>query len=385
MLRMLPHLARAQVGDEILFRPSSGQVIEGIVVDVGWYRTTIRSFEREIFCIPNAAFSRNVVLNVTRKGKEWRFFEFIGAHCILYYALLFMCRCVFYDDSSTAGLRVEDIKPVSAVVADMRKIIRQDPRIIQKLHRRVFLDKITREQVTIYVSFYVEAANRDAFMAIKQDLFLAFVDCVERNGAKLAKQRVQVRTVFSVYYASTCFTVSYVSICATHQHHRTAGVCAQRPSDLAGRHPRRQQAGPASARGRCSHWGSPGTPAWVKWQRARGACQRDPRKPTGRRRQRGSGVCGGERGGGCDQGGGQGKASRCQGGRAQGGKRGVWGLCMRLQRLDHARQGQLRNMVTNASNLSSVAAAAAAVALTPDDILSSHQDGVMVTGSWDEI
>ena len=33
------------------------------------------------------------------------------------------------------------------MIADMRKIIRQDPRIIQKLHRRVFLDKITREQV----------------------------------------------------------------------------------------------------------------------------------------------------------------------------------------------------------------------------------------------
>jgi MscS family membrane protein len=47
-------------------------------------------------------------------------------------------------------------------------------------------------QVTIYVSFYVEAANRDAFMAVKQDLLLAFIDCVERNGAKLAKQRLEV-------------------------------------------------------------------------------------------------------------------------------------------------------------------------------------------------
>lgn len=54
------------------------QTVEGIVVDVGWYRTTIRSFEREIFNIPNSVFSRNVVLNVTRKGKEWRFYEFIG-------------------------------------------------------------------------------------------------------------------------------------------------------------------------------------------------------------------------------------------------------------------------------------------------------------------
>lgn len=48
------------------------------MVDVGWYRTTIRSFEREIYNIPNSVFSRNVVLNVTRKAREWRFFEFIG-------------------------------------------------------------------------------------------------------------------------------------------------------------------------------------------------------------------------------------------------------------------------------------------------------------------
>ncbi len=61
------------------------QTVEGIVVDVGWYRTTIRSFEREIFCIPNSVFSRNVVLNVTRKQREWRFYEFIGN---------LFCRCL---------------------------------------------------------------------------------------------------------------------------------------------------------------------------------------------------------------------------------------------------------------------------------------------------
>ena len=79
-----------------------------------------------------------------------------------------------------------------AVVADMRKIIRQDTRIIQKLHRRVFLDKVNREQVSIYISCYVEAPNRDAFMSVKQDLLLALIDCVERNGARLARNRLQV-------------------------------------------------------------------------------------------------------------------------------------------------------------------------------------------------
>lgn len=33
---------------------------------------------------------------------------------------------------------------------------------------------------------------RDAFMAIKQDLLVSFVDCVERNGAKLATPRTVV-------------------------------------------------------------------------------------------------------------------------------------------------------------------------------------------------
>ena len=47
-------------------------------------------------------------------------------------------------------------------------------------------------QVTIYLSAYVEAANRDAFMAVKQDLLAAFVDCCERNGARLARNRLQV-------------------------------------------------------------------------------------------------------------------------------------------------------------------------------------------------
>ena len=72
------------------------QLVEGIVVDVGWYRTTIRSFEREIFNIPNSVFSRNVVLNVTRKGKEWRFYEFVGkpAHITAAMPCLYVRTCL---------------------------------------------------------------------------------------------------------------------------------------------------------------------------------------------------------------------------------------------------------------------------------------------------
>ena len=55
---------------------------------------------------------------------------------------------------------MDDIGKASAVVADMRKIIRQDPRIIQKLHRRVFFDKLTREQVRRLPSTFWEWKHR---------------------------------------------------------------------------------------------------------------------------------------------------------------------------------------------------------------------------------
>jgi hypothetical protein len=40
--------------------------------------------------------------------------------------------------------------------------VRNDGRIINKLHRRIFLDKITHDDAKIYLSFYVEASNRCA-------------------------------------------------------------------------------------------------------------------------------------------------------------------------------------------------------------------------------
>lgn len=155
-----------EVGEEVIFH-HNGREVEGIVLDVGWYRTTIRSFAREVFVIPNSVFSRTVVLNVTRKNGEWRFYEFLH-------------------------LRPEDVDKARDIVADMRKVIRTHPSVIQKLHRRAFLDSLTKEECGIYLSFYCAATNRDAFMAIRQDLFMMFLDIIKQHGAQLAKKSLRV-------------------------------------------------------------------------------------------------------------------------------------------------------------------------------------------------
>lgn len=74
-------------------------------------------------------------------------------------------------------------------------------------------------QVTVYVSFYVEATNRDAFMSVKQDLLLAFIDCVDRNGAKLAKQRLEVFpwTHIVTFHLLLCTTIllTFLLLCSS--------------------------------------------------------------------------------------------------------------------------------------------------------------------------
>lgn len=152
------------VGDEVSFYPG-GKLVEGIVVDIGWYHTTIRSFEREMYAIPNSVFSKEVVLNITRKGKEWRYLMSIP-------------------------IRVRDVNKVENIVADIRRILRQDERVLQRLYRRVFLGDISEEHVTIYIAFYMEMPNRDAYLAARQQMTFTFIDCIERNGAQLAEKKL---------------------------------------------------------------------------------------------------------------------------------------------------------------------------------------------------
>ena len=70
---MLYATAPFMPGDEIKFSTSQEKNINGFVVDIGLFRTTIRSLYREVYYIPNSLFSSLAVLNITRRGKEFRF------------------------------------------------------------------------------------------------------------------------------------------------------------------------------------------------------------------------------------------------------------------------------------------------------------------------
>eukprot|EP01023_Acetabularia_acetabulum_P045702 TRINITY_DN4644_c0_g2_i4.p1 TRINITY_DN4644_c0_g2~~TRINITY_DN4644_c0_g2_i4.p1 ORF type:complete len:553 (+),score=33.41 TRINITY_DN4644_c0_g2_i4:83-1741(+) len=156
-----------EVGDEVVFWYNNGWKVEGIVMDIGWYRSSIRSFDREVFSIPNSVFSKTVVLNVSRKMGEWR---------------------IRHD----FGLRLEDLRIAPKVLSDIRRILKQERRVIQKLPIRVFITGITREQVTIFMNFFVTAKDREDYVCLRQDMLLSVMSCVKRNDAHLARNRYMV-------------------------------------------------------------------------------------------------------------------------------------------------------------------------------------------------
>jgi hypothetical protein len=102
-----------------------------------------------------------VLLNVSRKGREWRLEELVS-------------------------VRPAPLDQVAAAVQAMRALVKADERVVHGLHRRVFLHRITPDGYELLLSFYVDAGNRDQFLAAKEDFLQAFADILRRHGLRLA-------------------------------------------------------------------------------------------------------------------------------------------------------------------------------------------------------
>lgn len=60
------------------------------------------------------------------------------------------------------------------------QIVRKDPRIIQKLHRRVFLHAVNDNSLEVLISFYIDAPTEDAARAHRENFTLTFLDILRR-------------------------------------------------------------------------------------------------------------------------------------------------------------------------------------------------------------
>lgn len=145
------------VGDWIR---SPDQDIEGVVENIGWRQTRIRTFDLRPLYVPNATFTNISVENPSRM-KNRRIYEVVSLR---------------YDDA-------DKIKPV---IDDVRDMLRQHPEIDTNQTLIVNLNKFASSSLDFFIYTFTKTTNWIHFHEVKEDIMLKVVEIVEAHGAEFA-------------------------------------------------------------------------------------------------------------------------------------------------------------------------------------------------------
>uniref|UniRef100_A0A453JHG8 MscS family inner membrane protein ynaI n=1 Tax=Aegilops tauschii subsp. strangulata TaxID=200361 RepID=A0A453JHG8_AEGTS len=127
-----------------------GVEVSGIVEHVGlWSPTIIRGDDREAIYIPNHKFTMSILRNNTRRN-HWRIKTYLA---------------ISHMDAGKIGI----------IVADMRKVLAKNHHIEQqKLHRRVFFEKIDpkTQALMIYISCFVKTSHFEEYLNVQGSCYV---------------------------------------------------------------------------------------------------------------------------------------------------------------------------------------------------------------------
>jgi MscS family membrane protein len=146
-----------RVGDWVR---SPDREIEGVVEDIGWRITTIRTFDKRPLYVPNAAFTTMTVENPSRMSNR-RIYE-------------------------TIGLRYDDSAVVEPIVNDVKAMLTNHPDIDANQTLIVNFNSYGPSSLDFFVYTFTKTTNWIEFHRIKQDVLLKILDIIDRHGADIA-------------------------------------------------------------------------------------------------------------------------------------------------------------------------------------------------------
>ena len=145
------------VGDWIR---SPDKEIEGIVEDIGWRLTVIRTFDKRPLYIPNAVFTQISVENPSRM-KNRRIYE-------------------------TIGIRYDDSKKMSEVVERVKVLLEAHDEIDHSQTLIVNFNKFAPSSLDFFIYCFTKTTNWIEFHKVKQDVLLQIIEVIESSGAECA-------------------------------------------------------------------------------------------------------------------------------------------------------------------------------------------------------
>ena len=145
------------VGDWIR---SPDREIEGVVEDIGWRQTLIRTFDKRPLYVPNSLFAKIAVENPSRMSHR-RIYE-------------------------TIGLRYEDAGKVAEIVAAVRQMLQTHPAIDARQTLIANLNSFGPSSVDFFIYAFTKTTDWVEYHRIKQDVLLQIEGLVEAAGAAIA-------------------------------------------------------------------------------------------------------------------------------------------------------------------------------------------------------
>ncbi|SDL71162.1 MscS family membrane protein [Franzmannia pantelleriensis] len=146
-----------KVGDWIR---SPDREIEGVVEDIGWRLTRIRTFDSRLLFVPNSAFSTITVENPSRMHHR-RIFQ-------------------------TLGLRYQDMTQVRAVVAAIREMLESHEYIDHDQPMLVNFTGVGEHTLDVMLHVYTATTDWAEHQDIQQDVLLRIADILDEHDAALA-------------------------------------------------------------------------------------------------------------------------------------------------------------------------------------------------------
>ena len=134
--------------------------IEGVVEDIGWQVTQIRTFDKRPLYVPNAILGASVIENPQRMTNR-RIYQYFG-------------------------IRYEDVDKISQVLEEVRAMLSTHPEIDQQQICMVNLDRFGAYSIDFFVYCLTSTTNWVHYHKVKEDVLLKIAQIVARCGADFA-------------------------------------------------------------------------------------------------------------------------------------------------------------------------------------------------------
>jgi MscS family membrane protein len=139
---------------------SPDRQIEGIVEQIGWRMTVIRTFSKNPIYVPNSIFSTIAIENPSRMTNR-RIHE-------------------------TIGIRYTDFKLLETITNEVREMLQAHPDIDQNLTLMVNFNKFGASSLDFFIYTFTKTVVWNKYHEVKQDVLLKVGQIIEKNGAEIA-------------------------------------------------------------------------------------------------------------------------------------------------------------------------------------------------------